>query len=96
MYSLYRSPAVFYKGLITVVIALYCTTATQQKFLYYPMLTYSGGTYRSGELCYDYSISSDLAEMVKLPTWISDFDSHSPALSEIFIFSDTSIFETWL
>ena len=60
------------------------------------MLTYSGGTYRSGELCYDCSISSDLAEMVNLPTWISDFDSHSPALSEIFIFSDTSIFETWL
>ena len=96
MYTLYRSPAAFYKCLITVVIALRCTTATHQKFLYYPMLTYSGGTYRSGELCYDCSISSDLTEMVNLPTRIPDFDSHSPALLEIFIFSDTSIFETWL
>ena len=50
------------------------------------MLSYSGGTYRSGELCYDCSISSDLTEMVKLPTQIPDFDSHSPALLEIFIF----------
>ena len=59
------------------------------------MLTYSGGTYRSGELCYDCSISSDLTQMVNLPTRIPDFDSHIPALLEIFIFSDTSIFEAW-
>ena len=96
MYTLYRSPAAFYKCLIAVVIALRCTTATHQKFLYYPMFTYSGGTYRSGELGYDCSISSDLTEMVSIPTRIPDFDSHSPALLEISIFSDTSIFETWL
>ena len=85
MYTLYRSPAAFYKCLITVMIALCCTTATHQKFLYYPMLTYSGGTYRSGELCYDCSISSDLTEMVNLPTRIPDFDSHTPALLDIFL-----------
>ena len=96
MYTLYRSPAAFYMCSITVVIALRCTTATHQKFLYYPMCTYSGGTYRSGELSYDCSISSDLTQTVNLPTQIQDFDSHSPALLEIFIFSDTSIFETLL
>ena len=58
--TLYRSPVAFYKCLITVEIALCCTTATHQKFLYFPMLTYSGGTYSSGELCYDCSISSNL------------------------------------
>ena len=84
MYTLYRSPAAFYKCSITVVIALCCTTATHQKCLYYPMLTYSGGNYRSGELCYNCSISSDLTQMVNLSTRIPDFDSHSPALLEIF------------
>ena len=67
------------------MIALCCTTATHQKRLYYPMLTYSGGTDRSGELCYDCSISNDLTQMVNLPTRIPDFDSHSPALLEIFL-----------
>ena len=38
MYTLYRSPAAFYRCLITVMIALCCTTATHQKFLYYPIL----------------------------------------------------------
>ena len=60
------------------------------------MLTYSGGTYRSGELCYECSISSDLTEMVNLPTPIPDFDSHNTALLEIFIFSETSVFKIWL
>ena len=96
MYTLYRSPAAFYECLITVMITLHCTTATHQKFLYYPMLTNSGGTYRSGELCYDCCISNDLTQMVNLPTQIPDFDSDSPALLEIFISSDSSIFETWL
>ena len=42
-------------------------------------LTYSGGTDEPGELCYNFSISNDLTQMVKLPTWIPDYDSHSPA-----------------
>ena len=31
-------------------------------------LTYSGGTDRPGELCYNFSISNDLAQMVNFPT----------------------------
>ena len=37
MYTLYRSPAAFYGCLITIVITLLSTTATPQKFLYYPL-----------------------------------------------------------
>ena len=40
---------------------------------------------------YNFSISNDLAQMVNFPTWIPDCDSHSPALSDLFISSDTSI-----
>ena len=48
-------------------------------------LTYSGGTERSGELCYNLSISNDLTQMVHFPTQIPDCDSHSPVLSDLFI-----------
>ena len=41
-------------------------------------LTYSGGTDRPGELCYNFSISNDLTQMVNFPTQIPDCDSHSP------------------
>ena len=34
-------------------------------------------------------ISNDLTQMVNLPTWIPDCDSHSPALLDLFL--DTSI-----
>ena len=54
-------------------------------------LTYSGGTDRSGELCYNFSISNDLTQMVNFPTRIPDFDSHSPALLDLFISSNASI-----
>ena len=54
-------------------------------------LTYSSGTDRSGELCYNSSISNDLTQMVNFPTRIPDCDSHSPALLDLFIFSDASI-----
>ena len=33
-------------------------------------LTYSGGTDRSGELCYNFSTSNNLAQMVNFPTHI--------------------------
>ena len=57
-------------------------------------LTYSGGTDRSGELCYNFSISNDLTQMVNFPTRIPDCDSHSPALFDLFLSSDASICST--
>ena len=47
-------------------------------------LTYSCGTDRPGELCYNFSISNDLTQMVNFPTRIPDCDSHSPALLDFF------------
>ena len=57
-------------------------------------LTYSGGTDRPGELCYNFSISTVLTHMVNFPTRIPDCDSHSPALLDLFISSDASICST--
>ena len=57
-------------------------------------LPYSGGTDRPVELCYIFSISNDLAQMVNFPTWILDCNSHSPALLDLFISSDASIYST--
>ena len=56
--------------------------------------TYSGGTNRSGGLCYNFSISNDLTEIVNFPTLIPDCDSHSPALLDLFISYDASICST--
>ena len=47
-------------------------------------LTYSGGTDRPGELCYNFSISNDLTQIVNFPTRIPDCDSYSPALLDLF------------
>ena len=52
-------------------------------------LTYSGGTDIPGELCYSFSLSSDLTQMVNFPIRIPACDSHSPALSDLFFSSDT-------
>ena len=57
-------------------------------------LTYSGGTDRPGELCYNFSISNDLTQMVNFPTQIPDCYSHSPALLDFFLSSDASICST--
>ena len=43
-------------------------------------LTYSGRTDIPGKLCYNFSMLNDLTYMVNFPTWIPDWDSHSPAL----------------
>ena len=48
-------------------------------------LTYSGGTVRPGELCYN------LTQIVNFPTRIPDCDSNSPALLDLFLSSDASI-----
>ena len=57
-------------------------------------LTYSDGTARPGELCYNFSISNDLTQIVNFPTRIPDCDSHSPALLDSFLSSDASIYST--
>ena len=57
-------------------------------------LTYSGGTDRPCELCYNFSISNDLTQIVNFPTRIPDCDSHSPALLDLFLSSDASIYST--
>ena len=53
-------------------------------------LTYSSGTDRPGELCYNFSISNDLTQMVDFPTRIPVLD-HSPAVLDLFLSSDASI-----
>ena len=55
-------------------------------------LTYSGGTDRPGELCYNFSIPISLTQMVKVPTWIPDCDSQS--FSPAFSSSDATICST--
>ena len=57
-------------------------------------LTYSGGTDQPGELCYNFSISNDITQMVNFPRQIPDCDSHSPALLDLFLSSDASICST--
>ena len=56
-------------------------------------LTYSGGTDRSGKRCYNFS-SNDLTQRVNFPTQIPDWDSHSPALLDLFPSSYASICST--
>ena len=43
--------------------------------VYKDLITHSGGTDRGGELCYNFSISNDLTQMVKFSTQIPDCDS---------------------
>ena len=53
--------------------------------------TYSGGTDQSGGLCYIFSISNDLTQMVNFPTQIPDCDAHNPALWDFFLSCDARI-----
>ena len=48
-------------------------------------LTCFCGTDRSGELCYNLSISNDLTQMLNFPTRIPDCGSHSAALLDFFL-----------
>ena len=57
-------------------------------------LTFSGGSDRPGELCYNFSISDELTQIVNFPTWIPDCDSHSPAVLDFILSSDASICST--
>ena len=58
------------------------------------LLTYSGGTDRPVELCYNFSVSNDLTQVGNFPTRILVCDSHSPALLDLFHSSDASIYST--
>ena len=57
-------------------------------------LTYLGGTDRPGQLCYNFSISNDLTQVVNFPTRTPDCDSHSPAFLDLLLSSDASICST--
>ena len=57
-------------------------------------LIYSGATDRPGELCYNFSVSSDLTQIVNFSTRIPDCDSHNPALLDLFISSHAGICST--
>ena len=50
-------------------------------------LTYSGETNRLGELCYNFSISNDLIQMVYVPASILGCDSHDPSLLDLLYIS---------
>ena len=58
-------------------------------------LTYSSGTDRPGERCYDFSISNDLTQMFNFPTPIPDCVSHSPALLDLFLLTLVLVLQ-WL
>ena len=57
-------------------------------------ITYSGGTDKPDELCYNFSISDDLTQIVNFPTRIPDCDPHSFALFDLILSSDASICST--
>ena len=57
-------------------------------------LTYSGGTDRPGELCYNFSITNEITQIVNFLTRIPDCASHSPAILDLFVSSDASICST--
>ena len=58
-------------------------------------LTYSGQNNRPGDLCcYNFWISNDFTQVVNFPTGITDCNSYSPALLNLFISSDARIFST--
>ena len=58
---------------------------------YKDRLIYFGATDWPGELCYNFSISNELTQIVNFPTRISDKDSHSPTLLILFL-SSTLVF----
>ena len=57
-------------------------------------LTYSDGTDRPGELCYNFFYLKQVTQMVNFPTQIPDRDSHSPDLFDLFLSPDASICST--
>ena len=56
-------------------------------------LTYSGGANRPAELCYNFSISNNLTQIINFATWVPDCD-FSPVHLDFFLSSDASVFAT--
>ena len=44
-----------------------------------------------GDLCYNFSVSNDLIQIVNFPTQIPDCDSHSSSYLDLLLTSDASI-----
>ena len=61
---------------------------------YKDWLTYFSGTDRPGELFYNFSITSNVTQMFKFPTWVPDLDFHSSLVFDLFLSSDASICNT--
>ena len=61
---------------------------------YNDWFTCSGGTDRPGELCYNFTIPDDLAQIVNFPKQTPDYSSHSHAVLDLFSSSDGSICPT--
>ena len=59
-------------------------------------LTYSGRTDQPGELCYNFSITNDLTQMVNSPTRIPDCDCHNPTFLDLFLTSELVFALQWL
>ena len=57
-------------------------------------LTYFVGTDRLRELCYNFFVSNDLPHIVNFPTQVPGYDSLSPSLLDLFVYSDASICST--
>ena len=74
-----------------LLMFLYLETLTSHK----DWLTYSGGTDQPGELCYNFSITNDLIQMVNFPTQIPDCDFHNPALLDLFLLTLVFVLQ-WL
>ena len=104
-FFLYRSPSLLlcmvFDAILSYIDEIFSINPSTNVFVFRDFsihhkdwLTYSGGTDRPGELCYNFSISNDLTQMVNFPTRIPDCDSHSPALLDLFLSSDASICST--
>ena len=99
---LYRSPSLslcmVFNSISSNIDELLSTSQSANVFVFGDFniikRTGSGRTDRSGELCYNFSISNDLTQKVNFPTQIPDCDSHSPALLDLFISSENSFRST--
>ena len=106
-FSLYRSPS---SSLCTIFDSISSISSNRDEVLsinssavfvfgdfnvhHKDWLTYSVGTDRPGELCYSFSITNELTQMVNFLSQIPDCDFHSPALLDLFISFDDSICST--